>query len=405
MEGIIPIVLGTDPVSYAMARSIHDAYGIKANICCSRVLTPFYRTKIADIFRDNYAEGSYIARPEIFINLINRVYREKANGRGQVVLFIPNENYMEVVYENLTKLDFEPCLPYPDQHLGKFLMIKNNFYQAMDKLGVKIPQTRIVSHSDYKNIDLDGDLVLKADDNNAYKKDRATMQDKVYFADNRSEAISKLDKIFDSDNGSNYQGNMVVQECIPGQHGTEYSISGYRSTDDKFSMTQARSILTDLRPQYIGNHIVLIDSNLEELYGLAIKIIRGLNYYGFFNLDMKIHPQSGEIYVFEINPRLARSFFYSNLGGVNYPQLAIEDLAKGNSIIQRQSKPFNWVSAGKHACGNRIPEEFKAEFLRSDRYRNTGHSVINSKDNDLVRKVKIWRYIRHENMAHFGQRS
>ena len=77
---------------------------------------------------------------------------------------------MEVVYENLTKLDFEPCLPYPDQHLGKFLMIKNNFYQAMDKLGVKIPQTRIVSHSDYKNIDLDGDLVLKADDNIASER-------------------------------------------------------------------------------------------------------------------------------------------------------------------------------------------------------------------------------------------
>lgn len=62
MKGIIPIVIGTDPSSYSMTRSINDAYGEKVIVCCSRILSPFSHTKIADIYMDSYADENYIAR-------------------------------------------------------------------------------------------------------------------------------------------------------------------------------------------------------------------------------------------------------------------------------------------------------------------------------------------------------
>ena len=402
MTKVIPIVLGSDPLSYSMTRSIYDVYGEKVDICCSRVMTPFHHTKIANIHKASYAKDNYIDKPDVLINLLNKVYRENFHSEGQVILFVPTGIYLETVYDHIDKLDFEPKMPYPSKTLCGNLTNKSFFYEEMERLNVRIPLTRAVDSNDYQELDLDGKLVLKASDNNAYKRVRTAKKDKVFYADNRQEAIEKLKYIYDLGDENKYEGKFIVQEFISGSHGTEYSISGYRSSDDKFSMAQARSIFTDLRPRFIGNHIVLIDSNIEELFELSKIIIRGLDYYGLFNIDMKIHPDTGEIFVFEINPRLARSFYYSNLGGVNLPQLAIEDLGLNNSIIQKQTKPFNWIATGLKECEKRIPPELKNEFMREERYQNTGHSVINPQDNGLLRRIKMRRYIHLVNKAHFG---
>mgnify|MGYP000992181346 CR=1 FL=1 len=401
MKGIIPIVIGTDPSSYSMTRSINDAYGEKVIVCCSRILSPFSHTKIADIYMDSYADENYIARPEVLIDLVNRACKENSAGQEKVIFFIPNEIYMEVIYDNLEKFAFEPIIPYPDKQLGEALMKKRYFYARMEEMGVLIPKTRIVSQDNYKDLDLEGRLILKADDNNAYKSSRIKEKEKVYFVDSQEDAIKKVDEIFELEYKNKYQGSWIVQEYIPGGQGTEFTLNGYRSGDDKFSLSQARCLLTDQRPLQIGNYLVLIDSDLEELYALTKKIIRGLDYYGFFNIDMKIHPETGDVYVFEINPRLGRSSYFSNLGGVNHTYAAIEDMARNNSLEQKQTKAFNWIAAGKKECEKHIPAELLKEFRRPDRYANTGLTVDNPNDRGALRNIMIKKYIQHLNKSVF----
>lgn len=394
----LPIIIGSDPNCYSAARSIHEAYGKKVQLLTTTVFLPFYRTKIADIQLAPYAKNGEIYYQDVFVEALNKLYWQHAQDQPdlQVLLYVPHEIYLQNIVELQDRLDFDPIIPYPDQELSKALLFKENFYAKMDQLGIPYPQTQMVDASNYQQVDIQHKVVIKADDNNTYKTAFDHM-DKVFYADTTAEAHDILGELFKS-----YHGQMVIQQYIPGGEGSEYSISGYRASDGQLSMAQGRSILTDSRPQFIGNHVVICDSDRGDIYELSRQAIEGMDYYGFFNLDFKLDSQTGQPYVLEINPRLARSFYYSNLGGVNLLELAIEDLVFNRPQTQHQDQAFNWVVAGKKACGKHISPDLQDEYYRKDRLANTGHSILYEKDDDWLRRLRLTKFIWQENRTYFG---
>lgn len=386
MEKFLPIILGTDNNSYTVARSIHEAYNMKPTVCGTSILIPFYRSQIANI----HTEEGFSSDPEVFVSLLNKVYHDNKDKYEHFFLFAPTETYLKLLYDNIDSLDFTPKLPYPEKDLALEVMVKTNFYDRMEEMNISVPKTYIVNRDNYKEFTGDGEYFLKADDYDYFNRFDFEGKQKGYYVTSHQEAMAHLDNIYASD----FDGSILIQQFIHGGDGTEYSINGYRSKDNQFTMTQARSLLEDIRPMWVGNHLVLSDSNREDLYELAEEIITGLDYYGYYNLDFKIDSKTGEIFVFELNTRLARSFFYSNLGGVNYLEVAIADLAYGEHLNQKQTKPFNWIVIGKEESYKKINSKLQKEFNQKERLENTGNSILYEEDMGLIRKVRLDKYIK-----------
>ena len=193
---------------------------------------------------------------------------------------------------------------------------------------------------------------------------------------NKNETLAILEEIYKS----NYTGSIIVQDYIHGGQGTEYSLNGYRAHDGKVSMVLARNLLSDMRPMWVGNHLVQVDHFDEEMFNTAEKIVSSLDYKGLFNFDFKKDSKTGKIYTLEMNIRQGRTFYYATLGGVNLMKIAIDDMILGKSVSERTKRPFMLTAIDKDICREHLDKELLNEFDKKERLENTAIHIVNERD-------------------------
>ena len=395
MKDFLTIILGTDAASYTLARNVYDTYGQKSVVCGSGILIPFYHSCIAEMRIDE----NFSKDPDVFVRVLNQVHADYKDQYRKFMILVQGEYYLRILYDNIHRLSFESVLPYPKKELVQKYGIKSNFYERMKEIGVPVPQTYRLTRDNYRSLPLEGELFMKADNFIYFNTFEIEGKKKGYYLKNRTEALDNLEKIFASD----FDGDMVVQPYIHGGDGTEYTINGYRSSDDQISISLARALLMDKRPMWVGNYLVLCDSGRTELIELAIKIIRSLGYYGFFNFDMKVDAKTDKAYVFELNFRLGRSSYCARLAGINLLEVAISDLIYDRPITQKADKAFNWIVVGQEASAELLLPELKEIFLQEVRLANTGNSIIYDKDCNLRRSLRIKNYIKKMEKEYLNQ--
>lgn len=381
-EKILPVILGTDENSYTIARSYHAAFGKKCVVCGAGVLLPFYRTSIAHLHTD----PRFSSDPDVFCALLNSVYAKYRDEIDEVMIFGPTEEYLELLYSCLENLDFTPLLPYPDPKLGPALADKNYFYSRMEECGVAVPKTGVATAENYcRAVPEEGALFLKAANYGEFNRFDFPGKHKGFFAADPNEARAYLGSVF----RSGFTGEMLVQTYIAGTNEQEYSVNGYRSRrTEQCTFVQARSVLTDKRPMWVGNHLLLTDTDRSDLFGMCTRALEKLGYYGFFNFDFKVDAHTDRPYMLELNTRLGRSFHYANLNGVNFIEQAVRDFA-GADLPEIKRRPFNWITADRASVEKLLDGENLAHFRAEERYRNTGNALDYAADSDALRRVRI----------------
>ena len=380
------IILGTDHNSYSVARSFYEAFDKKPIVAGSAVLVPFYKTKIADV----YTEKNFSADDKIFVDTLNKI--AKARPEEDFIFFAPTEHYVDLLVRNAKDFDFSYHIPYPNPDMASKLLKKSEFYKILEEIGVSYPKSYVADRENYKNLNLDGELFLKADEYDDFIASDIKIKQKGYHAKDRAEAIKILDNIYDSD----YQGHVIVQEFIHGGQGTEYSLNGYRSKDGKVSMVLARNLLSDMRPMWVGNHLVQVDHEDSEMYAIAEKITNSLSYEGLFNFDFKKDSKSGKVYTLEMNIRQGRTFYYSTLAGVNLIKIATEDMVLGKSVSERTKRAFMLTAINKDVARNHVDPSLLGEFDDKKRNENSAIHIINSDDDGIMRNLRVKDALRRQ---------
>lgn len=380
------IILGTDHNSYSVARSFYEAFDKKPIVAGSAVLVPFYKTKIADV----YTEKNFSADDKIFVNTLNKI--AKARPEEDFIFFAPTEHYVDILVRNAKHFDFSYHIPYPDPDMASKLLKKSEFYKILEEIGVSYPKSYVADRENYKNLNLDGELFLKADEYDDFIASDIKIKQKGYHAKDRAEAIKILDNIYDSD----YQGHVIVQVFIHGGQGTEYSLNGYRSKDGKVSMVLARNLLSDMRPMWVGNHLVQVDHEDSEMYAIAEKITNSLSYEGLFNFDFKKDLKSGKVYTLEMNIRQGRTFYYSTLAGVNLIKIATEDMVLGKSVSERTKRAFMLTAINKDVARDHVDPSLLGEFDDKKRNENSAIHIINSEDDGIMRNLRVKDALRRQ---------
>ena len=373
------IILGTDHNSYSVARSFNEAFDKKPIVAGSAVLVPFYKSKIADI----YTEKNFSSDDGVFVQTLNKI--AKARPEEDFIFFAPTEHYVDLLVRNAKDFDFSYHIPYPDPEEAAKLLMKSEFYKILEKIGIAYPRTFLADRENFKDLDLDGELFLKADEYDDFIGSDIKIKQKGYHVKDRAEAIRILENIYDSD----YQGHVIVQEFIYGGQGTEYSLNGYRSKDGKVSMVLARNLLSDMRPMWVGNHLVQVDHDDSQMYAIAEKIVASLDYQGLFNFDFKKDAKSGKVYTLEMNIRQGRTFYYSTLAGVNLIKIATEDMILGKSVSERTKRPFMLTAINKNVARDHVDPSLLEEFDDKKRNENSAIHIINSVDDGIMRNLRV----------------
>lgn len=384
MKNVKALVLGTDDNSYSVARSYYEAFKDKAISVGSGLLYAYKHTKITELI---YKSG-FSSNDDQFVSMLNEEAKKYPDTK--FVIFVPNEVYLDTLYRNLDKLDFDFETAYPFGDIYRNIYHKSQFYDYLDKIGVRYPKTEIINKDNIDSLSLDGDLFLKPDNfPELYNLDFDKRQ-KGYRLSSRNEAINILKEIYEA----GYKSDMIVQEYVNGGDGYEYSLNGYRSSKKETSMVLARNIISDMRPLSVGNHLVQIDAHNEKMYEIAKYIVDELDYVGLFNFDFKLDSKTGEIFVFEMNQRQGRTFYYSTLAGVNLIELAIKDKGYGESKVLKPSKKFRLIKLSEKTLEKHIKAELLDEFNDKERRANTANPNMMAEDDSLLRKLVLKDHIR-----------
>lgn len=373
------IILGTDHNSYSVARSFNEAFDKKPIVAGSAVLVPFYKSKIADI----YTEKNFSSDDGVFVQTLNKI--AKARPEEDFIFFAPTESYVDLLVRNAKDFDFSFHIPYPEKDMAEKLLMKSEFYKILEEIGLSYPRTFLADRENFKDLNLDGELFLKADEYDDFIGSDIKIKQKGYHVKDKAEAIRILENIYDSD----YQGHVIVQEFIYGGQGTEYSLNGYSSKDGKVSMVLARNLLSDMRPMWVGNHLVQVDHEDSEMYAIAEKIVASLDYQGLFNFDFKKDAKSGKVYTLEMNIRQGRTFYYSTLAGVNLIKIATEDMILGKSVSERTKRPFMLTAINKNVARDHVDPSLLEEFDDKKRNENSAIHIINSVDDGIMRNLRV----------------
>ena len=147
-----------------------------------------------------------------------------------------------------------------------------------------------------------------------------------------------------------HQTDFVIQEAVPGGEEQIVSYHAYVRPDGtlaaEFTGRKRRTV-----PRTYGlSSFVEITDDPEVLNAGRDVVLEKLDLRGVAKLDFKRHPETGELFLLEVNPRFTLWHHPAALAGVNIPELVYRDLALDAppSGPARRARPgVRWVSVAQ----------------------------------------------------------
>lgn len=331
----IPIILGTDINAYGVARSIHEAYGIKSYAYGRKALRFTANSKIVDV---ETAED--FGTDQGFMRKLKLV-KERFKGENKKLLLIScSDGYTSLISKHKSQLEKDFYFNYIDYELQQQLENKKEFYRICEETGLDYPKTKIISQDNKEDLKLDFDfpIGLKPNDSIEYVDLHFEGKKKFYKIEDGAELKEVVDRIY----AAGYKGDLIAQDFIPGDSSSMYVLNAYvNQAGDVKMMCLGKCLLDECLPYEIGNYNALLTMGDMDIYRQYENFLKKINYRGFANFDLKYDRRDGKYKVFEINIRQGRSSYYMTAGGCNFMKYPIEDL-----ILEEDKPPHYHEECG-----------------------------------------------------------
>lgn len=330
----LPILVGGDINTYSMARTFHEAYGIKS-VVIGRMTLPIirYSSIIEKIITDETLLDS-----ESFVSSMKKLAEEFDYKKTKLLLVGTNDFYVRLIIENADALREFFTFSYIGKDLMENLLVKANFYRLCKNYpDIDIPDTYFYSCSDPSPVmpEIKFPAIVKPSDGIMHLKRPFAGQKKVYRVENKAELGSVVENI----KKSGYTEELIIQDYIPGDDTAMWDSVFYCDKHGKAKLISfAQVVLQEHTPTAIGNYTSLISRYNEEMMLRLKKFIESLGYVGFANFDIKYDSRDKKFKVFEVNIRQGRSSFYVTACGHNLAKYLVDD------IIYNKEIPFTLMN-------------------------------------------------------------
>ena len=396
MQQFTPILLGSDINVYGMARSFHEAYGIKVQAWGASTLAPTRYSKIVDI----EVHPGFTEDPE-FIKVMREKIEEYKKHPEPVILISCGDGYSELLAKHKQELEEAFIVPYIDYALLEKLISKEGFYEVCEEYGLPYPKTKIITMSAYKDgsyadVPFPFPVALKPEDPVSWLDVQFEGRKKAFVIKDLDEFKDIVGKIYTT----GYKEDLILQDFIPGDDSNMRVFNAYVDKNHQVKMMcLGHPLLEDPDPIAIGNYMVIAPDYDEKLYQTVQAFLEKINYTGMANFDIKYDVRDGQYKFFEINLRQGRSSFYVTLNGYNLAKWYVDDYVEDS--LKDQPVVYGNQDPAKHKLWLGVPDKIfeqyavdslaKKEALALLRAGKVGTTVFYKPDMN----VKRWLLMKH----------
>lgn len=358
-----PVLLGSDINVYGMARSFHEAYGVKSVAVGKGILGPCTASKIVkvEVVEPNLEDDG------VFVKTLLD-FAKRYEGSGKKLLLVPcGDNYIKLLVRNQEKLRGTYLFECIDEALLMRLSLKESFYEVCTEHGFSFPKTTTCTYENYKDVELPFDfpVIIKPSNSVAYWNCRFPHKKKVFVAETKAEYDAILEAIY----SSSYKDHLILQEYIPGDDSNMRVMNCYCGRDKKVKLIAlGNAILEEHSPEGIGSYAAIVNGNDEKLADMMKNFLEGIGYVGFANFDMKFDQRDGTYKLFEMNLRQGRSSYFVTAAGYNLAKWLVDD------VVCR--KEMGLTIATNKVLWTIIPTKIIFDYVRSESVKSEARALI-----------------------------
>lgn len=319
---ITPVILGTDVGVYSMARSFHEAYGVRSVVVSEGPRGPIDHSSIID----NVYMGPG-ADDERLLATLDGI--AAAHPDGKPVLMVNVEHHIDLVRRERAWLQERFVVPTPPDAVIERVGDKGVLDRVLRAEGVASPAHVAVDipstdRRDWAGMlgDLAFPVVVKPATSGEYETLTFPGRKKVFSAGAAEEVLDILGAVKEAGFG----GEMLVQELVPGDDTFNRVVNAYVDSNGEMTMAASGQVLLGLhQPAFLGNAAITLVEYDAELVATVRRVLQAVDYRGYASVDLKIDPRDGVPRLLDINPRIGRSNYYINVGGANPVRVMVED--------------------------------------------------------------------------------
>lgn len=362
-QRFVPVLLGADAATYSLARSFHEEYAA-VSVAVSRLgAGPVANSRIIEVSR--------LADFDDDDALVAHLHGLGERFGDRPLLLLTSTDYL--VRRIVTLRDrLEPRLtiPYPDLALIDRLTDKAQFAELCRELGIAHPETvayDVARHEQLKDdpqlnerlAALSFPIIAKTGNSATYERYDFPGKQKVHTAASRAELMDLMQRVHDS----GYPGTFILQDMIPGLDDGMRILTCYCDRAGRVRMGAFGHVLLEEHlPETLGVPAAIITGQDRAVLDEAVRLLEHVGWRGYANFDLKYDPRDGRTKFFELNPRLGRSNFYVNAGGVNTARYYVEQYVDGSDL----SDEPRLVESAKEELYTSLPVPLVLRYLPGD---------------------------------------
>lgn len=382
MKEFVPILLASDINVYSMARAFHEEYDVKSIVLARLPSGIINHSKILEFRKiDNLDDN------EVFLKTVNDLYEELKDTGKKLILIGCADHYVRLIVSNKETLKDKFVLPYTSMDVLNKIVLKETFYELCEKNNIDYPKTFIYRKGDSMDIELDFSypVILKPSDSVLYFAASFEGQYKVYTINSKEELKDTLEKIYNA----GYQGNMIIQDRIPGDDNRMYDLHVFCGRNKKVQyMNLGNVLLEEHTPKGLGSNAATITTYNEPLMLKIKDLIESIGYEGWCDCDLKYDERDGKIKIFEINIRQGRSHYRNTGSGYNVAKYIVDSYI--NDIMEKElilvKEHYFWHVIPKRIVLNYVEDKEKVKLVK-----------------ELIRKGKVCHSLWYKRDLTFGR--
>lgn len=327
------LILGSHKIGLASIRAL----GIKD----VPVLSAFYNENdmgmVSRYVRNKIKVTNPLENENKFIEEIISISKNNTKS----VLFASDDPTLVAVSKNKHLLLNYFYVEAPDYKDLDIIISKEKTYKLAENISVRVPKTYYPENLDeaikFFN-SLNKPLILKPSLSHLFYN---IFKEKMLFIKEQEELISVYNLT------QKYGLKMMLQEFIPGDdtHGVNYNTFSVNG-EPLIAFTARKQRLS---PSRIGFPVVIKSEWIDEVIRPGRTILKALNFSGFSCMEFKMHSETGEYVLMEVNGRQNLSAPLAVKCGYNFPYITYRFLIDKSlpEIISDYDKKIFWFDSGK----------------------------------------------------------
>jgi len=265
------------------------------------------------------------------------LYVGKSLGLEGWVIYPTREELVAAVSRNRAELSEVFRVPTPDFESVKWAWDKRNTYQLAKKLDIPTPITYYPKTLDQ---------LAQLDSLAPPFAIKPAIKEHFFYATKakawRANSHSELRKLFQKASELAGDGEIMVQELIPGGGSQQFSYCAFFRKGEAVGKMVARR--TRQHPLQFGRASTYVETvDVPILEELSERFLRAIDYYGLVEVEYKLDPRDSQYKLLDVN---ARTWGYHSLGaraGVDFSYMLYADQIGLPVSVSKGNPGVAWV--------------------------------------------------------------